>query len=174
MPLGFTEYLREVAVRCDRIARLCSHDRTKQELEKLSLELAEKAVELNDGDARPAAPPSKAPPARPQPRLNLTPLEMSLAIVVFCTLIIEIIDYWFDLPHLVFAYLAPIVFIAARYGSRAGMLAAIASLLGAMYFFYPPKFSIYVVEAQSYVEMLVFCAIALLAVQFIAERTRKV
>src|SRR5262245_51323588 len=147
MRFGFTDYLRDIAVRCDRLARTCAHDRTKRELEKLSLELAEKAVEFNS-EAEPATPLTKEQVAYGWRRISFTPLEISLSIIATCTLILWAIDVWFDPPHLVFVYLAPILYISSRYGSRAGMQACIASVLGAIFFLYPPKLSIYVVELQ--------------------------
>ncbi len=162
------DYLREVAVRCDRLARACQHDRTKRELEELSLELADKAIEMKSDFTDPAMIARKAP--TPRLPLNLTPLEASLALVALCTVVLLTIDSLLKPGHLIFGFLAPVLFIAARYGGVSALLASLASDLSAMFFLYPPKFSIYVAEQQNFVELFFFSALALLATQFIISR----
>jgi hypothetical protein len=55
IPAGVAAYLRSVAVRCARLSRVCGERGGSQELEALSLELAEKASRLEELFAVPPA-----------------------------------------------------------------------------------------------------------------------
>lgn len=48
MQIGIAAYLRNLAVRCNKIARTCPDPQTKDRLTAISVELADKAEALED------------------------------------------------------------------------------------------------------------------------------
>ena len=160
------EFMRDAAIRCDRLARTCSNEYTKLGLESLSLELAEKARELQTDSV-----PSKGLLMAPNRlRLRSSPLGGGLNIVTVITVLLTAIDFWLRPPHLVFAYLFPILFVAVRYGVAPAVFSLIASVLYAAFIFYPPKFTFYFDQPQQLLELLFFSGVAFLAIQIVTEQ----
>jgi hypothetical protein len=60
MPVALAEYLRHLATRCSRMSRDCTDRVISKELEVISVELVEKAVELEADYAIPRADDSDA------------------------------------------------------------------------------------------------------------------
>jgi hypothetical protein len=98
-------------------------------------------------------------------------LVASFCSVALSTLALLAVDRYFDKPHLIFAYILPILFVAAKFGRIAALSAVVASGICAAFFFIAPKLSLYISNAEDFVEWLSFCAVALLVCQFVGKRS---
>jgi hypothetical protein len=102
-----------------------------------------------------------------------TDLAVSLSAVVASTIALLAVDRFFDKPHLIFAYILPIVLIAVKLGRVPAFGAALVSSVCAAFFFVAPKYSLYINNTKDLVEWLSFCAIALLMSQFVGKRSER-
>jgi K+-sensing histidine kinase KdpD len=75
----------------------------------------------------------------------------------------------FDIPHLVFAYLLPIIYVAIKFGRVSALITTAVSSLCAAFFLYEPMLSIYVDDHLDVAELALFCAGALLMSQFFGK-----
>jgi two-component system sensor histidine kinase KdpD len=114
----------------------------------------------------------KSNPALPweifSPRWIL-PTAASVTVVGLTTALLLEIRVAPEPQHLIFVYLVPTAWVAIRYGSALAMLCSITSGLSAAYFFYPPKFSIYIANPLHIAELIFFFILALAASQIIAR-----
>ncbi len=101
-------------------------------------------------------------------------LAASVCIVTLSTATVLVADQYFEMPHLIFVYMLPIFFVAAKFGRMAALLAVVGSGLCAAFFFYAPKFSLYISDTKDLMELFWFCAIAILMSQFIGKRSDQV
>jgi hypothetical protein len=102
---------------------------------------------------------------------SCTYLSASFCAVAVSTLALLEVDRFLGKPHLIFAYILPIFFIAAKFGRIPALSTTVASSLCAAYFFIAPKFSLYISSTKDLMEWLFFCAIALLVSQFVGKRS---
>ena len=102
-----------------------------------------------------------------------TDLVASFCAVAVSTLALLEVDRFFDKPHLIFAYILPILFVAAKFGRVSALSAVVVSSICAAFFFIAPKFSLYIGSTKDLVEWLTFCAIALLMSQFVGKRSER-
>jgi hypothetical protein len=105
------------------------------------------------------------------PELSWTDLAASFCAVAVSTLALLEVDRFFDNPHLIFAYILPILFVAAKFGRIPALSAVVVSGICAAYFFIAPRFSLYIGSAKDLVEWLSFCAIAVIMSQFVGKRS---
>jgi K+-sensing histidine kinase KdpD len=96
--------------------------------------------------------------------------QTSLALVALGTAMLVAFDMAFDIPHLIFAYLLPILFVARRFGQFEALTATAVYSVIAAFFFYAPRFSFYVDDVTDFVELTSFCVLALLVIQFFARQ----
>ena len=85
-------------------------------------------------------------------------LGASLELVAIATAILLALDLSFDIPHITFAYLLPILFVAIKFGRGPALIAAAASALCAAVFFYEPRLSIYIEDSWDMLELVCFGA----------------
>jgi hypothetical protein len=91
--------------------------------------------------------------------------------VVLSTLALLGIDQYFGVPDLMFAYILPIGFVAARFGRIPALSVAVASSFCAAFFFVEPKFSFEIGGSEDLTAWLSFCTIALLMSQAFGKRS---
>jgi hypothetical protein len=101
-------------------------------------------------------------------------LTASFCAVAFCTVALLAADRYFDEPHLIFAYILPILLVAAKFGRIAALSAAVVSSICAAFFFISPRFSLYIGSTNDLMEWLSFCTIALLMSQLVGKRSDRV
>jgi Aminotransferase class I and II/Domain of unknown function (DUF4118) len=99
-------------------------------------------------------------------------LEVSLNLVTLATAALLAVDLFFDIPHLIFLYLLPILFIAAKFGRVPALMALAVSGVCAAFFLYEPTLSIFIEDRQDVVELASFCSIALLISYFFGAPAR--
>lgn len=93
----------------------------------------------------------------------VTPITVSLLLVVLTTVVLWPFEAQLKHHHLVFIYLMPASLVAIRYGSISAMCVTIASGLAAAYFLYAPRFSFQIANPLDVLELALFCLLALLA-----------
>jgi 8-amino-7-oxononanoate synthase len=98
-------------------------------------------------------------------------LQSALNLVTIATAILLAVDLSFDIPHLIFAYLLPILFVAIKFGRFPALVATTTCGLSAAFFIYEPQLSIYIDDTQDIVELVIFCAIASLISYFFDKRS---
>jgi hypothetical protein len=98
-------------------------------------------------------------------------LLTSLSIVILATAALLAVNSSFDIPHLIFAYLLPIIYVAIKFGRNSAMIATAVSVLCAATFLYEPLLSIYVDDHLDVGELALFCAGAVAVSQLLSKRT---
>jgi K+-sensing histidine kinase KdpD len=98
----------------------------------------------------------------------MTPITVSLLLVVLTTVVLWPFDAQLNHHHLIFIYLMPASLVAIRYGSISAMWVTIASSLTAVYFLYAPRFSFQIANPLDVLELALFCLLALLASQVVS------
>ena len=98
----------------------------------------------------------------------VTPITVSLLLVVLTTVVLWPFEAQLKHHHLIFIYLMPASLVAIRYGSISAMCVTIASGLAAAYFLYAPRFSFQIANPLDGLELALFCLLALLASQVVS------
>ncbi len=97
----------------------------------------------------------------------IVPLTVAAALLGLTTVLTgAVYEAWAE-QHLIFAYLVPTVIVALRFGSGPAIATALAGVLCAAYFFYPPSFTFYVADPLQVAELSFFSVLALATCQFI-------
>lgn len=99
---------------------------------------------------------------------RLPSLGASLNLVTIASAILVAIDLYFDVPHLVFAYLLPIGFVAVKFGRFSGLVATVVSCACTALLLYEPLFSFVIDDRVEIIELAVFAAFAL-AIVYVAS-----
>ncbi|MBB4857674.1 two-component system sensor histidine kinase KdpD [Novosphingobium chloroacetimidivorans] len=122
---------------------------------------------LPSGEAPVRRQPLRLPPASAwgKPTDYLWPLLAVVAATLLGRLLLQVID----LGNVALLYLVPVMFAAASFGVRAGLLAAIASSLAYNFFFLPPTGTLSVNNPENIVSILVLLGVALVTSQFAAR-----
>ena len=92
-----------------------------------------------------------------------TAVVVSIAAVLFATLILLAADFYLAAQHLVLGYLLPTLFVAIYFGSTLAVLTSFACGLAAAYFLFPPKFSFYIADLVHVAELGFFLLLASIA-----------
>src|SRR5581483_7405965 len=66
------------------------------------------------------------------------PYVASLASVAAITVLLHVADTLFDLEHVAFAYLVPVIVAATRWGVMPAVFSGVAGAAASAFFFYPP------------------------------------
>jgi K+-sensing histidine kinase KdpD len=90
--------------------------------------------------------------------------------VALSTLALLGVDQFLGSSYLMFAYVVPILFVAAKFGRTAALGAALLSSICAAFFLIEPKFSLEIESSEDFVAWLSFCFTALLISQFSGKR----
>jgi Domain of unknown function (DUF4118)/Peptidogalycan biosysnthesis/recognition len=97
-------------------------------------------------------------------------LCVSLGLIAVATAALLAVDASFDIPHLVFAYLLPVIYVAIKFGRVPALIATAVSGLCAAFFLYEPVLSVYVEDSLDMADLAVFCVCALLIGQLFRKR----
>jgi K+-sensing histidine kinase KdpD len=97
-------------------------------------------------------------------------LGVSLVALAMTTAALLAVDTFFDVNHLSFVFLLPVFIIAIKFGKMQGAIASAASCLIAAFYFYTPKFSIFLDDPTNLAELACFGAIALMISKFAGKR----
>jgi len=87
-------------------------------------------------------------------------LPAALNLTAIATAVLIMIDLRFEVPHLIFAYLLPILFVARRFGQFAALLASAVSAACAAVFLYDPILSFHIDDMQDLKELAIFSTLA--------------
>ena len=87
-------------------------------------------------------------------------LSALLNLVTLATAILVAVDLYFDIPHLIFAYLLPILFVTIKFGRFPAYFATAVCGLCASLFLYEPLLSFRIDDRQDIAELAGFCVIA--------------
>ncbi|WP_068016556.1 DUF4118 domain-containing protein [Rhodoplanes sp. Z2-YC6860] len=98
----------------------------------------------------------------------ISPITVSLLLVALTTTLLWLLQPRLQQEHLIFIYFVPTTLVAIRYGSLSAMGVIIASSFAAAYFLYPPNFSFLVASRLEFMEIVLFCLLALLASQVVS------
>jgi K+-sensing histidine kinase KdpD len=96
---------------------------------------------------------------------------VSLGLIAVATAALLAVDASFDIPHLVFAYLLPVIYVAIKFGRASALIATAVSGLCAAFFLYEPLLNLYIDENLDRADLAIFCAGALLISQFFGKRS---
>lgn len=101
-------------------------------------------------------------------------LGVSLIMLALTTAALLTVDIFLEVEHLSFVFLLPVLLIAIKFGKIHAAMATIVSSFIAAFYFYAPKFSIFIEDPMHTAELAGFCAIALMISQFVGERSSEV
>lgn len=87
-------------------------------------------------------------------------LPVSLNIVAIATALMLALDMQFEIPHVIFVYLAPILFVARRFGRWAALATSAVTVLTAVSFLYDADVSLAAQDHQSVTELALFALLA--------------
>ncbi len=87
-------------------------------------------------------------------------LPVTLNLVAIATAMLIMVDLRFEIPHLIFAYLLPILFVARRFGQFSAVIASAVSAACAALFLYDPILSFNIYDLQDLKELAVFSTLA--------------
>jgi K+-sensing histidine kinase KdpD len=95
----------------------------------------------------------------------------SLNVVAVATAILLAVNISTDIPHLIFAYLLPIIYVAIKFGRVPALIATAATGLCAAFFLYEPLLSVTIDDNLDMAELAAFCASALMISQLFRKRS---
>ena len=90
-------------------------------------------------------------------------LAVALAAVAVAVAVAEALSAVLKLPNLSMIFLAAVLFSAVRFGTRAAVLASLASFAAYNFFFINPVYTFTVAQPQELLALLIFLAVAVLA-----------
>lgn len=99
-------------------------------------------------------------------------LQTSLNLVALATAALLAIDVTFDIPHLIWGYLLPILFVASRFGRTPALITLAVSALCSVFFLYEPVYSLTIDDPQDVAEFVGFCALGTLMILFFSKSAR--
>ena len=99
-------------------------------------------------------------------------LFASINLVALATAILLAAGAAFNIPHLVFAYMLPVVVVAIKFGRGAAVFATALSVVCAAFFLYEPLLSIYIEANEDRLELAGFCIVGFLMSYFFSKGSR--
>jgi K+-sensing histidine kinase KdpD len=94
----------------------------------------------------------------------------SLGLIAVATTTLLAVGATFDIPHLVFAYLLPVIYVAIKFGRVQALIATAVSGFCAAFFLNEPLLTIYIEDRLDLADMALFGVSALLISQFFGKR----
>jgi 8-amino-7-oxononanoate synthase len=88
-------------------------------------------------------------------------LERSLNLVAMTTAAVLAIDVIYDVPHLIFVYLLPILFVARKFGRVPAIIATMVSVVCSTFLLFEPIFSLSIEDPNDVIDTAIFSVIAL-------------
>ena len=105
-----------------------------------------------------------APPRVRWPNLasaNAIPIVATLTLVWLATISLVVINYFVPFNLVTLIYLLPVVVAATQWGIGPGIVAAVAGVAAADFFFYPPLYTFWIRDPQNVIDLILFLLIAL-------------
>lgn len=96
-------------------------------------------------------------------RADVIPLLSSFLSVSLITAVLLPLDYTIAANLVPIAYLVPVIFAATRWGIWPATLAAVAGMVEADFFFFPPIYSFRVEDPSEVIDLLLFLVVALVS-----------
>jgi two-component system sensor histidine kinase KdpD len=93
--------------------------------------------------------------------VDLYPALKALLLVGAVTLLLFVLNPLVDFKHIAIVYLIPVMICATRWGTVAAVIAAIAGLACADFFFYPPLYTFTVDDPQQILDLVLFVIVAI-------------
>jgi K+-sensing histidine kinase KdpD len=106
-------------------------------------------------------------------RTEILPLLMSLVGVGLVTAVLLLLDQPMAANLVPLTYLIPVIIAATRWGIWPATLAAIASMVTADFFFFPPIYTFRVEDPQEAIDLLLFLVVALVSSNLAARLRRE-
>jgi glycine C-acetyltransferase len=101
--------------------------------------------------------------------LRKASLQTSLNLVTMATAALLAVDVAFDIPHLIWGYLLPIMFVAVKFGRVPAMMTLGVSALCSVFFLYEPVYSLSIEDPQDVAEFAGFCSLGTLMIFFLSK-----
>jgi two-component system sensor histidine kinase KdpD len=93
------------------------------------------------------------------------PYVASLASVAAITVLLHVADRLFDLEHVAFAYLVPIIVAATRWGVMPAVFSGVAGAAASAFFFYPPLYNLHVIKPAHVADLVLFLVVGVVTGQ---------
>jgi two-component system, OmpR family, sensor histidine kinase KdpD len=101
-------------------------------------------------------------------------IAATLAMVAGVTGLVFLLDHFFVLRHVSIIYLIPVLIAATRWGLGPALVATVAGVLCADFFFYPPYYSLDLADLQSAVELVLLVIVAIVTSDLATRLKRQV
>jgi K+-sensing histidine kinase KdpD len=134
--------------------------------------LAKKQAGPIESDMRIAPPLGEEPSSRDVFKAHALPLLFSCAGIGLVTAALLPLDQSFAANLVPIAYLIPVTFAATRWGIWPALVASIAGIAAADFFFFPPLYSLHVDDPQEVIDILLFLVVSLVSSN-LASRLRQ-
>ena len=106
-------------------------------------------------------------------RANAIPILVTLALVVLATEWLSVLQEFTRHDLVTLFYLLPVLFAAVRWGIIPAVVAAIAGVAAADFFFYPPLYSFWVQDPRHAIDIVVFLFVAVVTGDLAARLKRE-
>ncbi len=137
-------------------------------VDRLVRDLGEVAIHVLPGEAMARAEP-RAPSRRSTPWGKPVDYVWTLLAIAACTGASRLLLEFIALGNIALFYLVPVMFAAATFGLRTGIVAGIASSLAYNFFFLPPTGTLTVSNPENVVSIFVLLGVAIVTSQFAAR-----
>ena len=134
--------------------------------------LAKKQAGPIENDMRIAPPLGEEPSSRHAFKASVLPLLLSCAGIGLVTAILLPLGQSFAANLVPIAYLIPVIFAATRWGIWPALVASVAGIAAADFFFVPPLYSFHVDDPQEVIDILLFLVVSLVSSN-LASRLRR-
>lgn len=125
--------------------------------------LAKKQAGPIENDMRTAPPLGEEPSSRDVLKASVLPLLLSCAGIGLVTAVLLPLGQSFAANLVPIAYLIPVIFAATRWGIWPALVASIAGIAAADFFFFPPLYSFHVDDPQEVIDILLFLVVSLVS-----------
>lgn len=98
---------------------------------------------------------------------------LTLNFITFFTAVLMTIDITTDIPHLIFGYLIPVLFVAKRFGNKAGLSTTILVSLCATLMMYEPGLDLQLVDQSEVFDLIAFCSVATVMCQILGTPAKR-
>jgi K+-sensing histidine kinase KdpD len=134
--------------------------------------LAQEQAGPVENDIRAVQLPGEEPLSRDVFKARVLPLLLSCAGIGMVTAALLPLDRHIAANLVPIAYLIPVIFAATRWGIWPALLASIAGMAAADFFFFPPLYSFVVEDPQEAIDLLLFMVVSLVSSD-LASRLRR-
>jgi K+-sensing histidine kinase KdpD len=101
------------------------------------------------------------------------PVLSAMVLVAATTVVISAVRAAFHIGDESLVYLIPVLFSATRWGLVPALVAAVTGTLACTYFFYEPKFTLYVADPAEFVDLVMFIILAVVTSPLAAAQRKQ-